>query len=85
MVKLLICILCGVLLMSGILLLRQQNRDSAHAIARLHREIKTHQITLWNQQLQIAMATAPNAIERTVGLHELQLVPATSPGSTENP
>jgi len=33
---------------------------------------------LWNQQLQVAIYTAPNAIERTVGTHKMALVPATS-------
>jgi len=30
---------------------------------------------LWNQQLQIAVYTAPNAIQHTVSNHDLHLVP----------
>jgi hypothetical protein len=76
MAKLLICIVCAAALGAGMLLLRQQSRELGFATAQLHREIKTLQITLWNQQLQIAVATAPNAIERTVGMHELGLIQA---------
>jgi len=30
---------------------------------------------LWNQQLQIAVYTAPNAITQTVSTHDLKMVP----------
>jgi len=34
--------------------------------------------------LQVAIYTAPNAIERTVGSHNLKLVPATRNPSTDH-
>jgi len=41
----------------------------------LHRQIESHQARLWNQQLQIAVYTAPNAIQQTVSNRELHMVP----------
>jgi cell division protein FtsL len=76
MSKLLICILCTAVLAAGTLQLRQHNRELAFQSSKIHSEIKALQVTLWNQQLQIATATGPNAIERTVGQYDLELVPA---------
>lgn len=83
--KLLVCIVCGLVLAVGVLQLRQQNRELAYECGKLHSEIKTLQVTLWNQQLQIATATAPNAIDSTVGMHNLELVPANSPTPESGP
>lgn len=82
MVKLLVCILCTAALAAGTLQLRQHNRELAYQSSRIHSEIKALQATLWNQQLQIATATGPNAIERTVGQYDLELVPAANSEET---
>ena len=76
MLKLILCLLCGTALAAGILQLRQQRRDLAYQCGKLHAEIETLQIELWNQQLQIASATVPDAIEQTVGRYNLSLVPS---------
>jgi hypothetical protein len=55
--------------------LRRQERTLKHEAATLQEEIAGQQGKLWNQQLQISLYTAPNAIARTVGQHELKLVP----------
>ena len=55
--------------------LRQQRLELNHQANRLHNQIEAQQAKLWNQQLQIAVYTAPNAISQTVGEHDLKLVP----------
>ena len=75
MLKLLLCLVCGVLLAVLTLHLRQQRLELNHQTNRLHNQIEALQARLWNQQLQIAVYTAPNAISQTVGAHELNLVP----------
>jgi hypothetical protein len=59
--------------------LRQQRLELNHQANLLHNQIEAQQARLWNQQLQIAVYTAPNAISKTVGDHALRLVPQ-SPG-----
>lgn len=75
MLKLLLCLFCSVLLAVLMLHLRQQRLELNHQSNRLHNKIEAQQARLWNQQLQIAVYTAPNAISQTVGAHELKLVP----------
>ena len=75
MLKLLLCLICGVLLAVLMLHLRQQRLELNHQTNRLHNQIEARQARLWNQQLQIAVYTAPNAISQTVGAHGLNLVP----------
>ena len=58
-----------------VLQLRQQRLELNFKISQLHRQIESHQARLWNQQLQIAVYTAPNAIQQTVSSKELHLVP----------
>jgi cell division protein FtsL len=58
-----------------ILQLRQQKLELNHQANALHNRIEAQQARLWNQQLQIAVYTAPNAIEKTVGDPQLKLVP----------
>ena len=55
--------------------LRQQRLELNHQALIYHNDIEAQQAKLWNQQLQIAVSTAPNAIEQTVGNHGLKLVP----------
>ena len=77
MLKLLLCLVCGVLLAVLTLHLRQQRLELNHQTNRLHNQIEARQARLWNQQLQIAVYTAPNAITQTVSNHDLNLVPQT--------
>jgi cell division protein FtsL len=75
MLKLLLCLFSAVLLGVLMLQLRQQRLELNHQANKLHNQIEAQQAKLWNQQLQIAVYTAPNAISKTVGDHELKLVP----------
>ena len=75
MVKLLLCLFSAVLLGVLMLQLRQQRLELNHQANKLHNQIEAQQAKLWNQQLQIAVYTAPTAISQTVGAHELKLVP----------
>ncbi len=78
MVKLLLCTLCAAGLAACVLHLRQQRLALNYQSAELHDRIKDQQAKLWNQQLQIATFTAPNAITETVGSHKLDMVPRAS-------
>jgi cell division protein FtsL len=75
MVKMLVCILSAMALAVMTLQLRQQRLELNYKISQLHRQIESNQARLWNQQLQIAVYTAPNAIQHTVSNHDLHLVP----------
>ena len=75
MLKLALCLFTSVLLAVLVLQLRQQRLELNHEANRLHNQIEGQQAKLWNQQLQIAVYTAPNAISKTVGDKDLKLVP----------
>lgn len=75
MLKLLLCVLSAAVLAALVLQLRQQRQELGYQNSRLHDEIKDQQGKLWNQQLQIAVYTAPNAITQTVSTHDLKMVP----------
>jgi cell division protein FtsL len=75
MIKMLVCLICAMGLAIMTLQLRQQRLELNYKISQLHRQIESHQAQLWNQQLQIAVFTAPNAIQQTVSNHDLHLVP----------
>ena len=75
MLKLLLCILASATVAVLILELRQQRLELSYQTNRLHTQIEHSQAKLWNQQLQIAVYTAPNAISETVGKRELKMVP----------
>ena len=77
MLKLLICLLSGLAISIALLQLRQQRLELNFQTNRLHGQIERQHGKLWDQQLQIAVYTAPNAISRTVGDHSLRLVPQT--------
>ena len=79
MLKLSICLITSALIAISLLQLRQQNLQLGHQCNELHGRIRAKQGKLWNQQLQIAVYTAPNAISQTVANHELNLVPQTPP------
>ena len=85
MLKLLLCVFCTVGLAVLMLHLRQQRLELNHEANILHNQIEAQQAHLWSQQLQIAVYTAPNAISKTVGDHQLKLVPQTPlPASVAN-
>ncbi len=75
MLKLLLCILSATAISVVLLQLRQQRLELNYQANRLHTDIEKTQSKLWNQQLQIAMFTAPNAIAKTVGDQDLKMVP----------
>jgi cell division protein FtsL len=75
MIKLLICLFCGVALALFILDIRHQQLELRHQNADLHDKFKAQQAKLWNQQQQIAVFTAPNAIIETVKGQQIQMVP----------
>jgi cell division protein FtsL len=77
MLKLLVCLASFVVIAVVMLHLRQQRLELNHQANLLHNQIEAQQARLWNQQLQIAVYTAPNAISKTVGDHSLKLVPQT--------
>ena len=77
MLKLLLCLIFTLLLAAAMLQLRQQRLELNFQTNRLHGQIRQSQAKLWSQQLQIAIYTAPNAIAKTVGDQELNMVPVT--------
>ncbi len=83
MLKIVICLLSAVVVAAVLLELRQQRMDLAYDCSQLHKRIEQAQIKLWNQQLQIGVYTAPNAIESSIWSHKLDLTPAKP--STEDP
>ena len=74
MLKMLICLASGVVLGGLTLQLRQQRMDLGHDTSQLNDRINAQQAKLWSQQLQIAVYTAPNAIQQTVKSHDLKMV-----------
>jgi cell division protein FtsL len=82
MTKLLICLISATLLAACVLQLRQQRLNMSYESNKLHDQIEASQAKLWNQQLQIAVYTAPNAITETVGHHELKMTPPKQGQST---
>ena len=78
MLKLILCLTTAAVIAVGLLCLRQQRLDLNYQSNKLHDAIEYRQAQLWNQQLQIAVYTAPNAIRTTVGEHQLDLTPLTN-------
>ncbi len=76
MLKLLLCIVCGMAMAIAVLQLRQQKMELLHQCSSLHGEVEEIQLKLWNQQLQIASTTAPLAIRQTMQSYKLSLVPS---------
>jgi cell division protein FtsL len=75
MIKLLICLACGMVMAVVMLQLRQQELELRHQAADLQIKIQSHQAKLWQQQLEIAVYTAPNAVTKIVQDQNLKLVP----------
>lgn len=86
MIKLLLCLFVALAIAAAMLELRQQRMNLGFESSQLHREIERSQTKLWNQQLQIGIYTAPNAIQQTVRQHNLNLsAPTPTPGSGSAP
>jgi hypothetical protein len=83
MLKMLICLASGVVLGGLTLQLRQQRMELGHDTSQLNDRINAQQAKLWSQQLQIAVYTAPNAIQQTVKSHDLNMV-SQSPVRSKN-
>jgi cell division protein FtsL len=81
MLKLLLCFVIGMFTAVFLLELRQQRLELNHQASQLHAKIESQQAKLWNQQLQIAVYTAPNAIQQTVGSNDLKLAPQSPVGT----
>ncbi len=75
MLKMLLCLFSAMLLAVALLQMRQQHLEISYRNNRLYGRIDHSKAQLWNQQMQIAVYTAPNAIARTVGDHALDMVP----------
>lgn len=78
MLKLLLTLGCSFLLAIALLQLRQQRLELNYQSNKLHNQIRQMQARLWSQQIQIAQYTAPNAISKTVGQQNLNMVPETA-------
>jgi cell division protein FtsL len=75
MLKLLLTLILATVIGVVLLQLRQQRLVINYQTSKLHREIEAAQAKLWNQQLQIAVYTAPNAVINTVNTEGLNMVP----------
>lgn len=75
MIKLLLCMICGFAIAIAMLQMRQQQLELKHKAAMLQAQVQSRQSRLWQQQLQIAIYTAPNAVAKMVGGHDLDLKP----------
>ena len=84
MLKLLLCLFAALLIGVAVLQIRQQRLELNYQVNQLHNQIEDRQAKLWDQQLQIAIYCAPNAISRTVGQQQLDMVPQTPQRSTRN-
>ena len=86
MLRLLFCIVTAAAIAVVLLLLRQQRLQLRHECGVLHASIVETQRVLWRQQMQVATATAPDALERAVEQHAARLasdrdVPADASGA----
>jgi len=81
MLKLLLCLIAGMFIAVLLLQLRQQRLELSHEANLLHNQIEGQQAHLWNQQMQIAVYTAPNAISKTVSMENLKLSPVSPVGT----
>lgn len=76
MLKLVLCMLCGMLTGALLLQLRQQHLHLEYETNRLHNQIEATQAQLCNQQLGIAVCTAPNALAAAAKGQDLKLTAA---------
>ncbi len=73
MLKLLLCLVCGSATAMALLELREQRLNLAFETNKLHNQIEASQGQLWNQQLEIAVATAPDALAAAAKGKDLKL------------
>ena len=73
MLKLLLCLLCGSATAVALLELREQRLNLTFETNKLHNQIEASQGELWNQQLAIAVATAPDALAAAAKEKDLKL------------
>lgn len=73
MLKIVLCLTCALIVGTAMLQMRQQQLELKHQAATLQQKIEKQQSKLWNQQVLIAMMTAPSAIKETIG-DDLDLV-----------
>ncbi len=85
MLKLSLVLVCTLVISVLILQLQQQRLELSHQTNVLHNQIEAQQARLWNQQLSIAVYTAPNAIARTVSSQKLHMVPQSPLPNIKNP
>lgn len=83
MLKLLLCLLATFVIAGVLLHLRHERMEINYRINQAHRRLQDLQVELWNQQLQMAIATSPAAVEKAVGSHRLKLVPASPLAKTD--
>ncbi len=74
MIKMLLCLLCGVAIGIVSLELRHQQLELRHRAVTLREQIEKQQARLWSQQLQISVYTSPRAVAKTLN-GELPLTP----------
>jgi hypothetical protein len=79
MLKLLLCLLCGSATAVALLELREQRLNLAFETNKLHNQIEASQGQLWNQQLEIAVATAPDALAAAAKGKDLKLTSGKAP------
>ena len=84
MLKLLLCLFSALALAAVTLQLRQQRLEISYEMNQLHNQIEARHAKLWNQQLSIAINTAPNAISHTVSTRDLNMIPQSPlPGAAQ--
>ena len=82
MLKLIFCLVSALTVAVLVLELRQQRLEINYQINRLHGQIESQQAKLWDQQRNIAIDTAPNAIQRSVNSHDLHMVTGPATGGS---
>lgn len=75
MVRLLLCLLVGAGIGLTLLMIRQQRLELQYQSNQVHDQMLEKQRELWRQQVQIAAATAPAALETVLANHQLEMEP----------
>jgi cell division protein FtsL len=79
MLKLLLCLFCGTATAVAMLELREQHLNLTFQTDKLHNQLEASQAQLWNQQLSIAVATAPDAVAAAAKGQDLKLTAGRAP------
>lgn len=75
MVRILLCLLVGAGIGITLLMIRQQRLELQYEANELHDRMLETQRQLWRQQVQIAAATAPAALETVLANHAFETEP----------